>query len=232
MCQIEPIEVYEYQGCTINISPEEYPINPLEDCDTLSTMLCSHPKYRLGHEKIGGDVDFLEHLLTDGEIEKVLNQEETEDWEQSGVRVLRDYYPEAMRKLWDVAHDVAIILPLWLYDHSGLSIAAGNGNPFHCPWDSGQVGYVYVTKENARSEYGWERISKKRREFLVKIILGEVRTYRQYLTGQVYGFVAKDENGKVIDSCMGFYGYGDWAGNGLLEEAEMQIDCYLREVPV
>ena len=34
-------------------------------------------------------------------------------------------------------------LPLYLYDHSGLTIAT---TPFSCPWDSGQVGWIAVER--------------------------------------------------------------------------------------
>ena len=38
------------------------------------------------------------------------------------------------------------ILPLYLYDHSGLSM---NTSGFSCPWDSGQVGWIYCNNEKA-----------------------------------------------------------------------------------
>ena len=35
-----------------------------------------------------------------------------------------------------------VYLNLYLYDHSGLRM---NTTGFSCPWDSGQVGYIYMT---------------------------------------------------------------------------------------
>lgn len=96
-----------------------------------------------------------------------------------------------------------IKLPLYLYDHSGITMSTG---AFSCPWDSGQVGWIYVTLDNVRNEYSVKRVSKKTREQAIECLTGEVKTYDEFLTGQVYGFIVEDEDGEEIDSCWGFYG--------------------------
>ena len=94
----------------------------------------------------------------------------------------------------------AIILPLFLYDHSGITISA---KPFSCPWDSGQVGFIFVDKETIHKEWGkGKKAYKQAKEYL----LSEVETYDQYLTGDVWGYVIEDEAGHTLDSCWGFYG--------------------------
>jgi len=122
-----------------------------------------------------------------------------------------------------------IILPLYLYDHSGITISTG---PFSCPWDSGQVGWFYVEEEKAKKEWGWKVLTKERREKIVKYLEGEVEVYDQYLTGQVYGYIIepKDENSKIEcdDSCWGFYGY-DHNKNGLLDYAKPSIDYAIKD---
>lgn len=102
--------------------------------------------------------------------------------------------------------DPAAILPLYLYDHSGITMSTG---PFSCPWDSGQVGFIFVSKEKARKEYGWKRFTKKRVEKLEEYLRNEVKVYDQYLTGDVWCFSIEDEDGEVVDSCCGFYGRED-----------------------
>jgi len=102
--------------------------------------------------------------------------------------------------------DVAVILPLYLYDHSGITIATHGFS--HCDpagWDWGQVGFVFVSKETVRKEYSVNRISRKVREKVIKTLLAEVEEYNQYLQGEVYGFVLKHPDGEE-DSCWGFYG--------------------------
>ena len=50
----------------------------------------------------------------------------------------------------DASGQVAI-LPLYLYDHSGLAMSTGSfvGRAHHAEWDSGQVGFIYMDKETA-----------------------------------------------------------------------------------
>ena len=49
-----------------------------------------------------------------------------------------------------------------------------------------------------------------------KILEGEVETYNQYLTGDVYGFILEKPDGEHIDSCWGFYG-DNIETNGILD---------------
>ena len=117
--------------------------------------------------------------------------------------------------------DVAVILPLYLYDHSGITM---NTTGFSCRWDSGQVGFIIVSRETLRKEYGVKRITKKVIEKATKVLLGEVETYDQYLTGDVYGYklfnIVKcdlgHEHKEEIDSCWGFYG-DNFDENGLFD---------------
>lgn len=105
--------------------------------------------------------------------------------------------------------DDVIALPLYLYDHSGLSMSTGG---FNCPFDSGQVGYIYCRKEYFKSVTGiTENIEHHAKQFLNN----EVIEYNNYLTGDVYGFIIEKKTPcaccnhveyDVIDSCFGFTG--------------------------
>lgn len=113
-----------------------------------------------------------------------------------------DSWKEVKRRLI-TEEGAKVILPLYLYDHGDLTIST---QPFSCPWDSGQVGFIYITKAKLHQEFpSWKRITKQRREKLEKYLRAEVEVYDQYLTGQVFGFIIKDE-GKETDSCWGFFG--------------------------
>jgi len=100
----------------------------------------------------------------------------------------------------------AVILPVYLYDHSGITI---NTTGFNCPWDSGQVGFICVSKKQAREMYGWKNITKARKELLATYLIGEVETFDQYLRGDICGFEILDSDGEVEDSCYGFYSEED-----------------------
>lgn len=123
------------------------------------------------------------------------------------------------------------ILPLYLYDHGGITMSTGR---FSCPWDSGCVGYIYVSDDDVKNEYGWKIITKKRREIITKRLKAEVEVYDQYLTGDVYGFQfesfavyedGREESLDDSDSCWGFYG-SDPATNGIAEHLTVDLkDC-------
>lgn len=98
-----------------------------------------------------------------------------------------------------------VIKPLYLYDHSGITM---NTTGFSCPWDSGRVGFVFVTRKDALKEYGKKRITPAIKEKAEKVLDGEVETYDQFLTGDVYGYkIFKGE--EELDSCWGFYGLSE-----------------------
>ena len=100
--------------------------------------------------------------------------------------------------------------PLYLYDHSGITISL---SPFNCSWDSGQVGYVFITRKSYKAIQGVKRITKKMRESLPEIAKSEIETYDNYLQGNVYGYrlyenktceCCGNAEREEIDSCWGF----------------------------
>jgi hypothetical protein len=102
--------------------------------------------------------------------------------------------------------NVGVILPLFLYDHSGITISTSS---FDCRWDSGQIGFIFISKEKMLQEYGGKIVTQKLKDRVEGYLKGEVETYDQYLRGDVYGYkVFKVENGEEeeLDSCWGFYG--------------------------
>jgi hypothetical protein len=130
------------------------------------------------------------------------------------------YSPEDFTEFLQENKSKLIALPLYLYDHSGISMSCELTYPFNDLWDSGQVGYIFVTYETLQKEYHWKNITKARKAKIIQYLKQEVETYDQYLTGDVYGFATVCNHcGEELDSCWGFYGH-DWKENGLLEYAE------------
>lgn len=113
----------------------------------------------------------------------------------------------------------AVILPLYLYDHSGISIST---SPFSCRWDSGQIGFVLVSKKQALEEYGGVRVSSKKKAKIKSVVEAEIETYTKYVEGEVYGFEIVDENDDIIDSCYGFFGY-DHKESGMLDYIDHKL---------
>lgn len=124
--------------------------------------------------------------MTLGDSDHGINPNEFESWDE-----LERYLIEE--------RGAYLIYPLSIYDHSGVTIFIG---PPRDQWDSGQVGFVYVTKDDILHEYG--EVTPETEARAKQVIEGEVETYDRYLRGEVYGYEIY-ENGKFYDSCWGFY---------------------------
>lgn len=127
-----------------------------------------------------------------------------------------------MREVIEADNDVLIIKPLYLYDHSGITIST---TPFSCQWDSGQVGWVYITKESWVAMMG---ATEPLPALMEDVIDSEVNTYDQYLTGEVYSFSLENGEGESIDTCGGFYG-DDPTTNGMIDHVPTE---YLHDLTV
>jgi hypothetical protein len=134
-------------------------------------------------------------------------------WEEFKEHIVAEFNPK-------------IIKPLYLIDHSGISIST---NDFGDVWDSGQVGWVFITEDSIKKLWGNTKMEEDR---LDRIVDSEVATFDQYLRGEVYGYKVIQietcelghEHEEVVDSCYGFFGEEDAheAGNealsGYMEE--------------
>ena len=102
----------------------------------------------------------------------------------------------------------AVMLPLFLLDHSGITMRAGDNFSNVDPqgWDTSFVGYIYATKEKLKEE----GISKEKAR---RILEAEVKTYDQFLTGDCYCIVKEEYDNKKTtlnyDIIGGYFGYKD-----------------------
>lgn len=177
---------------TAEIFQDDDPMNPREDWDNAGTMVCFHRRYNLGDKHDYKEPRrFLEALAFE------LDPESMNDPEASGDPF--DYAEDKTNnELLEIIGKHATILPLYLYDHSGITISTG---PFSCPWDSGQVGWIYITNDKMKKE-GFDCPAEE-------VLNNEVKSYDQYLRGDVYGYVIEDEDENELDSCWGFFGMED-----------------------
>lgn len=97
----------------------------------------------------------------------------------------------------DADDPFAIICPLHMMDHSGVSLSIGE---FGCRWDSGQVGYVTITKSALKDACLENTKELKLKEF----ISDRIDTFQKYLNGSVYGFTI-EKNGEFFDDCSGYF---------------------------
>lgn len=173
----------------LTIVHDEHAESPREMGDMLGTMVCLHPRYDLG--------------------DKDKHNYHYADYIGRGIGALlkdikRDHKPLA-------------ILPLYLLDHSGLSISTAD---FNDRWDSGMIGFIFVQKKDKENLWGKTRLTQKK---ALDILESEVKEYDMYLRGDTYGYTIKKietcnlghEHRTHEDSCWGFVGE-DMEENGLL----------------
>lgn len=126
--------------------------------------------------------------------------------------------PQEARHIAESAANICI--PVWLYDHSGTAYRAAESNPFHCPWDSGLFGFIYVSKAKARNVYGVKRLTAATVAKVREALESEVAEYSAWANGEVYGWKLLDRDGEEIDACYGYYGDVDRAKQDACEAAE------------
>lgn len=226
-------EVIRQDTLTIRLFPDPEPTNPREEFDNFGTMVCWHPRYRLGDKHDFADSeDFRSALVHDAltadeqaridRIERLLDAQ-TYTWDAEAQayrpplhareRVAR-LEAEAQR-LRELALERYVRLPLYLYDHSGITMRT---SAFSDPWDSGQVGWIYVSMEKAREN--WPGCTDAEvREAAERVLQAEVEGYDQYLTGDVWGYTVEDDDGEELAGCWGVFGL-EAAREAAAEEAE------------
>lgn len=102
-------------------------------------------------------------------------------------------------------------LPVYAYIHSGVTV---NTTGFSCPWDSGQCGIIYTTKEKVLANWNRQRLTDKLRKRAEDLLKAEIEDYDKYLQGDVYGYKVLREcncphcgntEPEELDACWGYY---------------------------
>ena len=122
-----------------------------------------------------------------------LNSSDFEDWDDVEEYIKTHF-------------NATIILPIYMIDHSGLSIST---QKFSCPWDSGQIGFIYMTEDNLLENFENDVNLAK------NCLNAEIEEHDLYLRGEVYFYKIEDsECVNLIDSCGGSIG-SDPKENGI-----------------
>lgn len=194
------------------VQPDDILISPREVDEHFGTMVCFHPRYALGdhHNHMDKD-DFLREMYLDtvGHDEAGMKRYErmvniVSSRFRHGPKTEERAIDEAMQK---VISEKYLMLPLYLYDHSGLAMSTESfsGRAPYAEWDSGQVGWIYVSKEDALKEFDADKMTGAIRQKADALMRSEVAAYDSYLHGECYGFELY-KNGELSDSCWGFMG--------------------------
>lgn len=146
---------------------------------------------------------------------KAWAQDYREDWDQwPCYEDLRDACIDedkrAMEEVWERVLRKADVLTIRMYEHGSVGLTVnGQGYPWNCPWDSGDVGYIYASHEKIKHESGRKRMDTKAHDWFRRIADAELETYTHYLNGEVYGYTIEDEEGEWVDSCAGYFDFDE-----------------------
>jgi hypothetical protein len=214
-------ETVEYENGIkgeIHWAGEGFDINPRKDYDHASVMVCAHPGYTLGDVEVSSGGAAISHIVGEdgvGVFCKHCGEElEEEDYGEYGhVDPEDDTLTDRCLNTeghpgieWEIRG--VEILPLSLYDHSGISMSVGGPRD---AWDSSQVGFIYMTDAKIKETYLITEVDDEHREKARELMTNEVREYDDYLTGNVYGYIIYDGD-ESVDSCWGFLGDPDKSG--------------------
>ena len=159
--------VAETETRRVYITPDEREESPRMEWDHFGIMACRHRHYLLGDYK---------HDMT---------REVWDAYDRCGNLAI-------VARWLRMFHGATVVLPLGLYDHSGISMYVGSGaHPFDSGgWDSGVVGLIFDTPEQ-RETWGFTGDDWGTPERIEEALRGEVKEYDQYLTGDVWGYVVE-----------------------------------------
>lgn len=203
------------------IEQDEFPEDP-RSWDNIGTMLCCNRSFQLG--------DCNTNRETELQLAEICRK-----YGKSDEEIDEMTFAEEVQFILD--QDDVCGLPLWLYDHSGISISTG----LVCPWDSSFVGLIFVEKDFylaqvcLKDETDWKAKAKE-------VLEGEVETYSDFLEGNIYQWTLYeptvvirqsmdgkklsreiDEEGEMVDSMGGFY-------SPTLEDVEEYFDFEIAEI--
>ena len=114
----------------------------------LTKMICFHKRYLLGDEHDLKASDF-------------------RSWEDVEEYIKKTYKP-------------VVINPIFLMDHGGLVLSMSSHSFQMCDpagWDWGQVGFIFITREDAKRE----KLTKKKAE---KLLEAEFEEYKAFIEGR------------------------------------------------
>lgn len=188
--KVGPLEV------TIGHDDEPGSGNPRQ-WDQLGTMTCWHPDYILGDEQFKAPNGR-------GAIETPADPQGFQSLEHLG-------------RYLSLMKEAICVLPLYLYDHSGITINVGKAGDYgfdSAGWDSTDVGFIWTTKARVEELGAPEKDIEKQ-------LRTEVEEYDSYLRGEVYEYAITNEDGETIAGCGGMIGGLEW----VMEEAKAEAEA-------
>ena len=177
---------YRNHTIDIDIDSDPYAENPRDAYSNLGIIVGSHGRYRITDE----------HNVDGHPIPKV-DFDAFYGWDEVEAHLRAE-------------HGAVVILPIYMYDHSGVAYST---EPFSCPWDSGQVGFIFATEATIAT-------CGTPMDLVAEVLAGEVNEWSRWATGEYVSYEVRSPDGEVIDSLHGIDNE-DYA----LSEAKAVVDA-------
>ena len=124
---------------------------------------------------------------------------------------------DELKEQIETDYKVLMIKPLYMYDHSGITISTSS---FGCQWDSGQIGWVFIDEKQWKLMMGETEYTDEK---LNDIIDNDVKTYDSYITGDVYQYTIYEietcdkghEHKSIVECCGNFFSEGECEDEGM-----------------
>lgn len=204
----EAIYEEDYKGYHIEILVDEDSNDSPRDWDNMGTIATWHRHGNYGDvQPIQSPLEYMAYLIAYNYGDKINFPEyyaDCEDW-------LNDGDDERVLKCFNKYY---VMLPVYAYEHGGITLSIGR---FNDPFDSGQLGFIYVEKKKVLKEFSRKHWNKSLEDKVIHNLKGEIETYDDYLNNNVYGYAIwkeyeTDEDEDVeydmmdsIDSLWGIY---------------------------
>jgi hypothetical protein len=186
---------YTKDNFVLEIQQDEDAESP-RSWDDIATVCSWHSRYNLGDHKVTykdgkkiSDVNWNLNKNNYGSAEEILVTEIATRY--PGFEVPDDVEDYGLVELPSELYFV----PLYIYDHSGIRLRTGSFHGLlpggHAEFDSGQCGWVFVTKqtmdkEGLTEEYCMGNFGVSQEKYAEQLMQSEIELYDYYVSGQVY----------------------------------------------
>lgn len=213
--------IFPFEGLEGTLGYEEYideGLSPRE-WSNVGKMACHHSRYTLGDKDMDAR-DLLDNEVPCEECDTAgviwLSEHDNEPCKTcEGDGYVEQSIVEYVRK----EYGARVIIPLFLYDHSGISMSAGaaiinrdedeadfsrkNRHPFDAHgWDVSSIGVIFDTPEGVEQCMGKDATVDE----IEAALRSEVDVYSSYLEGDITYYSVEDDETDFHESCGGFIG--------------------------
>ncbi len=190
---------------------DDNPYDPRDENDNFGTMICWHRRHALGDKHEYEDADALWRELIGVDVHEAIDtatNKELYDWADAHPEVKHsdkaygDKCRELMARMRDLISDKVdelgyVILDLFLYDHSGITMSTSRSGQFADRWDSSAVGLIYVSGDDIKKNWSVQSLDdlvdyrdgqppKPARERAADLLQCEVEEYDKFIMGETY----------------------------------------------